>query len=257
MVARCDVVRAVREVQAEDVHAGREQRIQHLGRAGGRTDGGDDPACGAWVVPAYNRCPPCARQSRSPCSTTSSGITRRSSRSSSRFAPKAWPPDCRWWTRPRPGCFARWSSRLAPSRILEVGTAIGYSATCMALALPADGAAADHGDGRGPGGHGAPELRARRRRRQGQRDRRRRLAVPAQGGRAVRSHLPGRQQAALRAAARPARRSSAARRRAGDRQRAVARRGRRRVSSTRLSATRATPRPSATTTTGWPATRGC
>ena len=68
--------------------------------------------------------------------------------------------------------------------VLEIGTAIGYSAIWMAQAMPADGQLISMELERRTRGDGARQPRARGPVPESQRHRRRRDAVPAQGGRA-------------------------------------------------------------------------
>ena len=112
------------------------------------------------------------------------------------------------------------------SRVLEIGTAIGYSGIWLARGLPAGGMLLTMEQ--------RPERAAEAKdnfARAGLADRAsvivgRREAEAGQGRRTVRSHFSGRRQAALHAAAGSPRRAAASGRTARDGQRAVGRRGR-------------------------------
>ena len=133
---------------------------------------------------------------------------------------------CRWSTPRSARCCACSRRRSARARILEIGTAIGYSGIWLAGALPPDGMLLTMEMTPERAQRSARELRARRSRRAGQRHRRRRAANAGEGLGAVRSDFPGRRQAAVRAAAGSAGRAAPAGRPAGHRQRALGRRGR-------------------------------
>src|SRR5215831_1036415 len=105
------------------------------------------------------------------------------------------------------------------TRILEIGTAIGYSGIWMAGALPEDGMllTMEVDEQR------VREARDNFTRRSGearQRDQRERAAPSGQGVGPLRPDLSGRRQVDVRADAQPPRRFAPARRPAGDRQRA-------------------------------------
>ena len=83
---------------------------------------------------------------------------------------------------------------IGAQRILEIGTAIGYSGIWLAGALAQRRDAAHDGEGSGPRADGARELRARGRRRSRRRDRRRRAGDDCESRRPVRSDFSGRKQ---------------------------------------------------------------
>ena len=68
------------------------------------------------------------------------------------------------------------ATTIGAARILEIGTAIGYSGIWLAGALPPERDAADDGSQAGAGASRPRKLRAQRSRRPGQRHRRRRAA---------------------------------------------------------------------------------
>ena len=247
---RVRLVRAVREVQAEHVHAGGISASSTSRRLAGRADRRDDPGVAHVRVPAYNRFRH-APDSRRPVLDYLAALIRRSTRA--RVDPRRGP-------RRRPA--ARRCGR--PARLLRA-----LVVAAGARAHPRD----RHrhrllGDLHGAALAGrrqaasrwrwiaarAATARQQLRARAGVDDKVSVIvgdayALPAQGGRAVRSDLPGRRQAAVRAAARPARRASAARAACWS---PTTCSGTARSSTgfvDRLSASRATPRPSATTTT--------
>ena len=83
---------------------------------------------------------------------------------------------CRWWTRKSARCCACSRPRSARARILEIGTAIGYSGIWLAGALPPDGMLMTMEMDEERGARSAREFRARRPRGSRQRHRRRRAA---------------------------------------------------------------------------------
>ena len=88
---------------------------------------------------AYNRIPPCAKSSRHRSAVTSKRCTDRSIRCSRPSAPRALRQGCHWSNRDTARLLRSLVIATGAKKILEIGTAIGYSALWMAQALPPDG----------------------------------------------------------------------------------------------------------------------
>ena len=151
---------------------------------------------------------------------------------------------------------ARATRAIGARRVLEIGTAIGYSGLWIATALPDEGMLITLERDEERAADGAAALRRGRCRRPCLRHGRRREPLPAQGRRPVRPDLPGRRQAAVRADAAATARPAAAGRHARHRQRAVERRGRSRLRRAAETRRRVDDGASPPTTGAWPATTG-
>ena len=243
------LVRAVREVEPEDVDAGGDQLVEHRVGTAGRTERGDDLGVPHGVQltigTVMGQVVPSDRRTSTGCTVRSTHPRRIDRDGRAEGLPLVNPASARLLRTLAIATGAR--------RILEIGTAIGYR-RCGSPARSHPTAADLARDGPRPRGAGTRELRARRPRGADLRDRRRRGALPPQGRGTIRSRVPGRREIALRAAARPAGQPAAARRAARERQRALERaggRGRRRAATI--------PRRwrSAPTTAASPQTRAC
>ena len=137
---------------------------------------------------------------------------------------------------------------IGAKRILEIGTAIGYSGIWLAGALPKGGMLLTMEKDPERAAHRARKFRPRRSDRPRRHHRRRRAGDDHESRRAVRPDFSGWPQAAVRGAARSPRGAAQARRAAGDGQRVVGRRGRARVRRSRRRKTTRTRARSRNTT---------
>ena len=131
---RVRVVRAVREIQAEDVGAGGDERVEHRVGIAGRTDRGDDLR-----VPHVQICQLWVKSSPIPSSVPRAASIISPIRVLEDIARAGAAEDLPLIDAEVGALLRVLATAIGATRILEIGTAIGYSGIWLAGALPPGG----------------------------------------------------------------------------------------------------------------------